>query len=88
MASITKTVDAAGAAVSKSRYPAGVAARVKRSLCPQAGLKARTIERELNKLPLNWKMGVLPAEQLNTKRKMEEAARLAALESAKLKTLR
>ena len=48
MASITKTVDAAGAAVYKVQVSGGRGRRVKRSWRPQAGWSARTIERELN----------------------------------------
>ena len=44
MASITKTVDAAGAAVYKVQVSGGRGRRVKRSWRPQAGWSARTIE--------------------------------------------
>lgn len=87
MASITKTVDAAGAAVYKVQVSGGRGRRVKRSWRPQAGWSARTIERELNKFASQLE-NELASGALNTKREDKEAARLAALESAKLKTLR
>ena len=87
MASITKTVDAAGAAVYKVQVSGGRGRRVKRSWRPQAGWSARTIERELNKFAAQLE-NELASGALNTKREDKEAARLAALESAKLKTLR
>ena len=87
MASITKTVDSTGAVVYKVQASGGRGRRVKRSWRPEPGWSAKTIERELNKFAAQLE-NELASGAVSTKREDEEKARLAALEAAKLKTLR
>lgn len=87
MASITKTVDAQGNPVYKVQASGGRGRRVKRSWRPEPGWSAKTIERELNKFAAQLE-NELASGEVTTKKESDEAARLAALEAAKLKTLR
>ena len=85
MASITKTVDSQGNPVYKVQASGGRGRRVKRSWRPEPGWSAKTIERELNKFAAQLE-NELASSAVNTKKEDKEAARLAALEAAKLKT--
>lgn len=87
MASIKRTADAQGNVVYKVQASGGRGRRVKRSWHPEPGWSAKTIERELNKFAAQLE-NELASGVVNTKKEDEEAARLAALEAAKLKTLR
>lgn len=87
MVSITKTVDAQGNPVYKVQASGGRGRRVKRSWRPEPGWSAKTIERELNKFAAQLE-NELASGAVNTRQEDKEAARLAALEAAKLKTLR
>lgn len=87
IASITKTFDAQGNVVYKVQASGGRGRRVKRSWRPEPGWSAKTIERELNKFAAQLE-NELASGAVNTKQEYKEAARLAALEAAKLKTLR
>lgn len=87
MASIKKEYDASGSVVYKVQASGGRGRRVKRSWRPEPGWSAKTIERELNKFAAQLE-NELASGAVSTKREEEEAARLAALEAAKLKTLR
>lgn len=87
MASIKKEYDATGAVVYKVQASGGRGRRVKRSWRPEPGWSARTIERELNKFAAQLE-NELADGTISTKKEDEEKARLAALENAKLKTLR
>jgi len=87
MASITKTIDAQGNPVYKVQASGGRGRRVKRSWRPEPGWSAKTIERELNKFAAQLE-NELASGEVTTKKESDEAARLAALEAAKLKTLR
>ena len=87
MASIKKEIDSTGAIVYKVQASGGRGRRVKRSWRPEPGWSAKTIERELNKFAAQLE-NELASGAVSTKREEEEAARLAALEAAKLKTLR
>lgn len=87
MASIKKEYDTTGAVVYKVQASGGRGRRVKRSWRPEPGWSAKTIERELNKFAAQLE-NELASGVVNTKKEDEEAARLAALEAAKLKTLR
>lgn len=85
MASITKTIDAQGNTVYKIQASGGRGRRVKRSWRPEPGWSAKTIERELNKFAAQLE-NELANGAVNTRQEDKEAARLAALEAAKLKT--
>lgn len=85
MASITKTVDAQGNPVYKVQASGGRGRRVKRSWRPEPGWSAKTIERELKKFAAQLE-NELASGAVNTRQEDKEAARLAALEAAKLKT--
>lgn len=87
MASIKKEIDAQGNPVYKVQASSGRGRRVKRSWRPEPGWSAKTIERELNKFAAQLE-NELASGAVNTKQEDKEAARLAALEAAKLKTLR
>lgn len=87
MASIKKEIDTTGAVVYKIQASGGRGRRVKRSWRPEPGWSAKTIERELNKFAAQLE-NELASGALNTKKEDKEAARLAALEAAKLKTFR
>ena len=87
MASIKKELDTQGNVVYKIQASGGRGRRVKRSWRPEPGWSAKTIERELNKFAAQLE-NELADGTVSTKREEEEAARLAALEAAKLKTFR
>lgn len=87
MASITKTIDTHGNVVYKVQASGGRGRRVKRSWRPEPGWSAKTIERELNKFAAKLE-NELASGVVNTKREDKETARLAAIEAAKLKTVR
>lgn len=87
MASITKTIDTQGNTVYKVQASGGRGRRVKRSWRPEPGWSAKTIERELNKFAAQLE-NELDSGSVCTKQEEKEAARLAALEAAKLKTVR
>ena len=87
MASITKTIDAQGNTVYKVQASGGRGRRVKRSWRPEPGWSAKTIERELNKFAAQLE-NELDSGAVCTRQEEKEAARLAALEAAKLKTVR
>lgn len=61
--------------------------RVKRNWRPEPGWSAKTIQRELNKFAAQLE-NELASGAVCTKKEADEQARLAALEAAKLKTLR
>lgn len=86
MASIKKEYDSTGAVVYKVQASGGRGRRVKRSWRPEPGWSAKTIERELNKFAAQLE-NELASGAINTRREDKEAARLAALEAAKLKTV-
>lgn len=87
MASIKKEYDASGNEVYKVQASGGRGRRVKRSWRPEPGWSAKTIERELNKFAAKLENELFNGT-VNTKQEADEKARLAALEAAKLKTLR
>ena len=87
MASIKKEYDSTGAVVYKVQASGGRNRRVKRSWRPEPNWSAKTIERELQKFCANLE-NELANGTVSTKKEDEEKARLAALEAAKLKTLR
>lgn len=87
MASIKKEIDALGNTVYKVQASGGRGRRVKRSWRPEPGWSARTIERELNKFAADLENELASGEVI-TKREAAERDRLAAMEAAKLKTLR
>lgn len=87
MASVKKEIDAQGNPVYKVQASAGRGRRVKRSWRPEPGWSQKTIERELNKFAAQLE-NELASGAVNTKKEEKTAAHLAALEAAKLKTLR
>ena len=87
MASITKTIDAQGNVIFKVQASGGRGRRVKRSWRPEPGWSARTIERELQKFCANLENELADGTVI-TRKEEQEQARLAALEAAKLRTLR
>lgn len=87
MASIKKEIDAQSNPVYKVQASGGRGRRVKRSWRPKPGWSAKTIERELNKFAAQLE-NELASGEVTTKKESDEAARRAALEAAKLKTLR
>lgn len=87
MASIQKTTDSQGNPVYKVQASGGRGRRVKRSWRPEPGWSARTIERELQKFCANLE-NELADGTISTRQEEKERTRLAALEAAKLKTLR
>lgn len=87
MASITKAIDAQGNIVYKVQASGGRGRRVKRSWRPEPGWSAKTTERELNKFAAQLE-NELASGAVNTRQEDKEAARLATIEAAKLKTLR
>lgn len=87
MASIIRTVDAKGEIVYKVQASGGRGRRVKRPWRPEPGWSARTIERELQKFCANLE-NELADGTICTRQEEKEQALLAALEAAKLKTLR
>lgn len=87
MASIKKEVDATGAVVYKVQASAGRGRRVKRSWRPEPGWSAKTTERELSKFAAQLE-NELASGAVNTRQEDKEAARLAALEAARLRTFK
>ena len=87
MASIKKLFDSTGSVVYQVQASGGRGRRVKRTWRPEPGWSARTIKRELNKFAAQLEND-LACGAINTKKEANEQARLAALEAAKLKTLR
>ncbi len=87
MASIKKLTDTTGAEYYQVQASGGRGRRVKRNWRPEPGWSARTIKRELNKFAAQLE-NEFASGAVSTKKESEEQARLAALEAAKLKTLR
>ncbi len=87
MASFKKLTDSTGAVYYQVQASGGRGRRVKRNWRPEPGWSARTIKRELNKFAAQLE-NELASGEVVTKKEAAEAARLAALEAAKLKTLR
>lgn len=87
MASIKKEYDTSGNVVYKVQASGGRGRRVKRSWRPEPGWSAKTVERELRKFAAQLE-NELASGVVNTKREEQENAQRAALEAAKLKTLR
>lgn len=87
MASIKKMTDTTGAVYYQVQASGGRGRRVKRNWRPEPGWSRRTIERELNKFAAQLE-NELASGAVSTKKEADERARLAALEAAKLKTLR
>lgn len=87
MASIKKEYDASGNVVYKVQVSGGRGRRVKRSWRPEPGWSARTIERELHKFAASLE-NELSGGTLLTRKEDLEQQRQAALEAAKIKTLR
>lgn len=87
MASIKKTTDAAGNVVFKVRVSGGRGRRVTRTWRPQDGWSARTTERELRKFAASLENEMNAGEIVTRSEKMEQK-KMAALEAAKMKTLR
>lgn len=87
MASHKITTDAQGNTVYKVQASNGRGRRVTRSWRPEPGWSAKTIERELNKFKANLEKE-LAAGKVLTRQEQIERDRQAALEAAKIKTLR
>lgn len=87
MPSIKKMTDSTGAEYYQVQASGGRGRRVKRNWRPEPGWSARTIKRELNKFAAQLE-NELASGEVVTKKEADEQARLAALEAAKLKTLR
>lgn len=87
MPSIKKMIDATGAEYYQVQASGGRGRRVKRTWRPEPGWSARTIKRELHKFAAQLENELASGEVI-TKKEANEAARLAALEAAKLKTIR
>ena len=87
MASYKKTTDAGGATVYKVQVSNGRGRKVTRSWRPEPGWSAKTIKRELDKFAANLE-NELAEGTLKTRQEDLEERRLAALEAAKIKTLR
>ena len=87
MPSIKKKTDSTGAEYYQIQASGGRGRRVKRNWKPEPGWSARTINRELNKFAAQLE-NELYSGAVRTKKETDEQARLAALEAAKLKTLR
>lgn len=87
MPSIKKMTDATGAVYYQVQASGGRDRRVKRTWRPEPGWSARTIQRELHKFAAQLEND-LASGAVSTKKETDEQARLAALEAAKLKTLR
>lgn len=87
MASIKKLIDSNEAIFYQVQASGGRGRRVKRTWRPEPGWSARTIKRELNKFAAQLE-NELASGAVSTKKEADEQAWLAALEAAKLKTLR
>lgn len=87
MASYKKITDAGGATVYKVQVSNGRGRKVTRSWRPEPGWSAKTIKRELDKFAANLE-NELAEGTLKTRQEDLEERRLAALEAAKIKTLR
>lgn len=87
MPSIKKMTDATGAVYYQVQASGGRGRRVKRNWRPEPGWSQRTTQRELHKFAAQLEND-LASGAVSTKRETDEQARLAALEAAKLKTLR
>lgn len=87
MASYKQTTDASGATVYKVQVSNGRGRKVTRSWRPEPGWSARTTKRELEKFAANLE-NELADGTLKTRKEDLEEKRLAALEAAKIKTLR
>lgn len=87
MASITKMTNHSGEDVYIVQASGGRGRKVRRTWRPEPGWSARTIKRELNKFAAQLEND-LASGAVSTKKEADEQARLAALEAAKLKTLR
>lgn len=80
-------IDTTGAEYYQVQASGGRGRKVKRTWRPEPGWSARTIKRELNKFAAQLE-NELASGAISTKKEADEQARLAALEAAKLKTLR
>ena len=87
MASYKKLTDATGNEYYQVQASGGRGRKVRRNWRPEPGWSARTIQRELHKFAANLE-NELSSGAISTKQEELEQARLAALEAAKLKTLR
>ena len=87
MASIKQCTDKAGNAFYKVTASCGRGRRVTRSWHPEAGWSRKTIERELNKFAATLENS-LQSNEVVTRQEQIEIDRQAAIEAAKLKTLR
>lgn len=87
MASHKITTDAKGNIVYKVQASAGRGRRVTRSWRPEPGWSAKTIERELNKFKATLEKELASGKVLTRQEQLEQAKQ-AALEAAKIKTLR
>lgn len=87
MASIKQTTDINGAVVFKIQVSNGRGRKVTRSWRPEPGWSAKTIKRELDKFAANLE-NELAEGTIKTRQEDLEEKRQAALEAAKLKTLR
>lgn len=87
MASIKKELDSQGNPVYKIQVSAGRGRRVKRSWRPEPRWSARTIERELHKFAASLE-NEFSGGALLTKKEDLERQRQAAIQAAKIKTLR
>lgn len=87
MASYKKMTDATGREYYQVQASGGRGRKVRRNWKPEPGWSARTIQRELHKFAAQLEND-LASGTVNTKKEADEKARLAALEAAKLKTLR
>ena len=87
MASFKRLTDSSGIVYYQVQASGGRGRRVKRNWRPEPGWSARTIQRELHKFAAQLEND-LASGAVSTKKETDEQARLAALEAAKLKTLR
>lgn len=87
MASIKQTTDINGATVFKVQVSNGRGRKITRSWRPEPGWSARTIKRELDRFAANLE-NELADGTIKTRQEDLEERRQAALEAAKLKTLR
>lgn len=87
MASYKQTTDISGATVYKVQVSNGRGRKVARSWRPEPGWSARTTKRELEKFAANLE-NALAEGTVKTRQEDLAGKRQAALEAAKLKTLR
>lgn len=87
MASIRKTTDKEGNTIYKVQVSAGRGRRITRSWRPAETWSAKTIEKELLRFAANLEKQFANGDVL-TKKEEAEKVRLAALEAAKLRTVR